>query len=215
MEEDSLELLGNNLKAHIADNDLANKISTGIDVFGVIVDLAIQLPVIDTFKKLSDSFNNYNALRLHKKLTKFLFGISDIPPLDRQRFMEELDSLHELKEKSGEVLIDIIVRTNHLGKIDFIINLFKAQVAGKIDISEFIRLSVVLEKVSVSDLYQLKNYDLNTQSSKPGIYEGSLTDALYSAGLVDISVIGGNTGTLFNLNNLGRQMLLHALSESQ
>lgn len=215
MEEDSLELLGNNLKAHIADNDLANKISTGIDVLGVIVDLAIQLPVIDTFNKLRDSFNNYNALRLHKKLTRFLLGISEISPLDRQRFIEELESLHELKENSGEVLIDIIARTNHLGKIDLIINLFKAKVACDIDILEFLRLSAVLENVSVSDLHRLKKYDLNTQSSEPGIYEGGLTDALYSAGLVNISVIGGDTGTLFNLNNLGKQMLLHGLNASQ
>ncbi|MDB5157972.1 MAG: hypothetical protein JWR50_2679 [Mucilaginibacter sp.] len=214
MEEDSLELLGNNLKAHIADNDLANKISTGIDVLGVIVDLATQLPVIDTFKKLSDSFNNYNALRLHKKLTKFLFGISDIPPLDRQRFMDELDSLHELKEKSGEVLIDIIVRTNHLGKIDLILNLFKAQVASEIDMREFLRLSMVLERVSIADLYQLKNYSSRALNGKPGLYEGGLTDALYSAGLVDVSVIGAG-GTQFSINNLGSQMLLHGLNENQ
>ncbi|MBB6128827.1 hypothetical protein [Mucilaginibacter lappiensis] len=212
MEDESLEILGNNLKAHITDDDLANKISTGIDVVGILVDLVTKLPVIDTFNKLRNSFNNYNALRLHKKLTRFLLGISDIQPLDRQRFMEDLDSLHELKEKSGEVLIDIIVRMNHLGKIDFLINLFKAKISSKIDIKEFLRLAMILEKVSIMDLHSLKNYDVETYSNTPGKYEGSLTDSLYSAGLLNISVIGGNDGTLFNLNKSGKQMLLHGFN---
>lgn len=213
MEDSLLQILTNRVEASIIDEDLKNKLSHGISFFELAIDLIVPVPVFDTANKIKDGLSNYNALRLHKKLMLFLNGISDIPLADREQFMKDLTDIPSIKDKGGETLMDIIDRINNLGKIDILINLFKARVSGNISMEDFLRMSMVLEKISIVDLQALDKYDLETYSNNPGIYEGSLTDALNSSGLLTPSVIGDG-GTLFNLNSLGKQILLHGVRKS-
>lgn len=212
MEDNQVNFLGEKLRESIVDKHLSKKIVAGLKLFGGIIDTVTQLPITNTLDILAESLSNYKSLRLQKKIYQFLFGISVIPQNDRLNFMEELEQQISLKETSGEVLIDLIDRVNSLGKIDVIINLFKAKVRGDIDISDFMRLSSVLDRVSVIDLSSLNKYKLKSNMLR-GKYDGSETDSLYSAGLLHVSVMGGNDGTLFALNNLGLQMLQFGLSE--
>lgn len=75
---------------------------------------------------------------------------------------------------------------------------------GRITIDEFIRLTIVLERIPYPDLFRIANYTVD-------YYESGVADMLYAAGILYQSVIDANSTSKYRLNSVGEQFLKFGL----
>lgn len=82
----------------------------------------------------------------------------------------------------------------------------KNRIYGKISMEDFIRATFALERIPFSDIVKLSHYlDDN--------YEFGTTDILNAAGVLGISIIGGNGPTKYRLNSVGAILLEYGLEQ--
>ena len=76
------------------------------------------------YKKITEAF-------FTKKLLKFLFELKDIPQIEREKFISELESQNET-DKAGEKLLITLNRLNDVDKATIIGKLLKKTILGKL-----------------------------------------------------------------------------------
>ena len=105
---------------------------------------------------------NYKTAEFFRKLTKYIFEISDTTVVERSKFSKEIeDTAHDY---SGYVLLGMVDRLDNINKQTILANLTKARINSIISIEDYFRLSAILERVPYVDLeflplYQEPHYD--------------------------------------------------------
>lgn len=163
----------------------------GIPIFGFL----------NSIRKIGDSIQDY---RLARKLYNFVYYTSDISSAQRAEFMVEYQAINQ--ENAYESLFAMIDRIDNVNKIAILSNLMRHKIWGRITIDEFIRLTIVLERIPYPDLFRITNYTVD-------YYESGVADMLYAAGVLYQSVIDANSTSKYRLNSVGEQFLKFGLCE--
>lgn len=146
---------------------------------------------------------------LFNKLHSFYLNTRDMETKQHQKIIAKLQSNKDFRRNTAELLLELIDKTITDANIDLLCNLYKNTAEDKMTETDFIRLSLVLQRCSYSDLSTLHEYHETTQ----GIYNAWSTDALHAAGLLAIAVIGGGQ-TKYRINNLGIDLLKYGFNMS-
>ncbi len=123
---------------------------------GMIKDETLQkVPIIKYF------YTGYNvtlSIRegfLLKKISRFLFSISEIPQKEKEEFISKLEIDPKYQSKVVEKTLIMLDKIDELGKADVYAKLFKSLVAEKIDIDTYARFLHVVQQAYLEDLFAL------------------------------------------------------------
>lgn len=160
------------------------------------------IPILGILNGIYKVGKNVQTLRLCKKVAKFLYDANSISQSDKERFIKEYTEIN--KEKGTELLLNVIDKIDNINKIERLANLMKAKVNGEISIENFVRLSLVIEKLPYVDFCNLEKY-------KQDYSEVGTDDILLSAGVIYNSVIDANDGDKYKLNYIGKLLLRYGI----
>ncbi len=175
------------------------------DVVALVGDYLLDMPIISELNSWYKLTKNFQLHRLEKKMCKFILNIEDTNSAEREKFITEYTDKN--KEDGCEALLNVLDRLDNVNKVDVLANLIKAKIRGCISIENFIRLTIILDRIPYSDLGDLSKY---TESC----YEDGSTDVLLSAGVLTRAFLdanGSNQDCLnldkYRLNFLGKILL--------
>lgn len=128
------------------------------------------------YQKVSESF-------FMKKLLRFLFELKEIPLLEREKFIAELETNNETN-KAGEKLLITLNRLNDIDKAEIIGRLFKQTILSKINFNDFNRLTHIIDNAYIDDLKLLKdniylqhlNNDIKSNLHQVGLLNQNISD---------------------------------------
>lgn len=147
--------LSKSIKTTLTDTDLQNVSADLAETFmdSVIRDgLLKDIPIIGTIVGLGKTTLNIKDRLFIKKLIHFLNEIKDIPIEKRKEMISKIDESEDFGIKIGEKLLYIVDKCDDHEKAKLIAKLFAAFLNEKIDYSDFLRASVVIERSMVDDL---------------------------------------------------------------
>lgn len=170
----------------------------------VIIDGGVLdgVPVIGLLKGVYKTTKNFQIQRLIKKVHKFILVTQDTTLDERTKFIQEYAEKN--KEEGCEALLAVIDRLDNVNKVNILVNIMKARINKDINISDFIRLCAIIDRIPFSDFSELVKY-------VEDYYEEGSTDVLLSAGVLFNTVIDGNEGNKYRLNSLGKILLKYGL----
>ena len=181
-------------------NELLNDISdTAFDAL-IDSDAINGIPVLgflNSVRKINNSIQDY---MLAKKMYKFLYNTSNLSIAEKAGFVVDLEEVSH--ERAFETLFLLIDRIDNVNKIGILTNLIRSRVWGHISIEDFVRLTIVLERIPYPDLKYIKNYLENCD--EPGV-----TEMLNAAGILYASVVGNDSQ--YKLNSIGEKFLKYGL----
>ena len=173
----------------------------GVPVFGALL----------SFRKAGLAIRD--AL-FERKVAKFLSGFADADPDERSKFVEKLRAEGKL-EKFGETVLLLLDRLDDMTKPEMGGLVMAAAAAGKIELSEALRVSRIIDRAFIDDLRFLP-------SMTDGVVhrDETVPNALFSAGLLDnVGLDAGGYdqeekpgGTLYARNKLAKIIIEHALN---
>ena len=155
------------------------------------------LGFMNSVRKINNSIQEY---RIAKKLFYFLYNTKDLSTEEKTGFIYDLENVNQ--ENAYESLYSLIDRIDNANKIHILANLIKSRVWKEISIEDFVRLTIVLERIPYPDLNNIKKYTENC--NEPGV-----TDMLNAAGILYESVV--DQDSLYRLNSIGEKFLKHGL----
>lgn len=139
-----------------AINDLSPELlETGLD-FLIKSEALKDIPIFGIGFKTFSLYQNITESFFTKKLLKFLYELKDIPQIDREKFINELELKNETN-KAGEKLLITLNRLSDVEKAEIIGRLLKNTILGKIEFSVFSRLSHIVDNAYFEDLNLLKD----------------------------------------------------------
>jgi hypothetical protein len=144
IETSDLSSLGKDLAEVGLDSVLKDGLLRDIPVFGSIVGIW----------KLGRAINDELFLR---KLLAFLADLANIPPAKRAEMLAQLDSDDAL-ESTGERLLALLDRLDSARKAALLGKGFRLLAEGAISPDEFWRVSLVLDRLPMSDVHALKTW---------------------------------------------------------
>lgn len=173
---------------------------------GVLKDI----PVIGTLTKLYSVGATIKGKIFEKKIIKFLVELENISIEKRKDFVSEISSDNQKSQEIGEHLIIILERIDDIDKPTLIAKLFANYIEEKITYEMFQRLSSIIDKAFLPDLFKLKLY-INSQPP----YTSWITTSLENLGLVELTVIDGGQyganetsgGNVYEISDLGKLLL--------
>jgi hypothetical protein len=132
------------------------------DVLDIGLDLLTKSEVLNDIPVFGIAFKGFSLYQnvteafFIKKLLKFLYELKDIPLLERERFVTEIE-INKETNKAGEKLLVTLNRLNDIEKAEIIGRLFKKTILGKIEFSTFNRLTHIIDNAYINDIKLLKN----------------------------------------------------------
>jgi hypothetical protein len=136
-------------------NELAKDISE-VSLDRIIEDPTFrEVPLIGTLLNVYKVAVGIRGAFIVKKVAKFLFRLREISVEDRREFLNKLQKDEKYKGQVVEKLLLILDRLDEEDKAEVLGNLFKAAIEGKISVDEFLRLSVIVDKIYLKDLKAL------------------------------------------------------------
>lgn len=147
-----------------------SEILKDIPVFG------IAFKSYNLYQKVTESF-------FIKKLLRFLFELKEIPLLEREKFVAELEANNDTN-KAGEKLLITLNRLNDIDKSEIIGRLFKQTILNKINFNDFNRLTHIIDNAYIDDLKLLKdniylqhlNDDIKSNLHQVGLLNQNISD---------------------------------------
>ena len=109
-----------------------------------------DIPLVSTVLGLYRTTQNYKKLRFVKKLHKVLFQLDEVPVEERNNFVKKLGIVE--KEDLLRRILYLIDQLDEVEKAEIVGKLLKSYLQGKIDRQDFLRLSVVVNKIYLDDL---------------------------------------------------------------
>jgi hypothetical protein len=178
-----------------------------------------EIPIVGTIYKISKAAWGIKDAIFAKAVYKFLFELKDIPLEKRKAFIEKISSNPEYDTKVGEKIIVILDKLDDLDKATIIGRLLKYTIEEKIEYSDFLRMSSIIQRAFLPDLMFLKVHR-HVDSYSPEIREHILTLGLVRMAVIDdyafkkikdMSVLGGGSTDTpfkiqFELNRVGEKM---------
>lgn len=130
--------------------------------------------------------------------------VEEISLEDRNSFLDELEKTNQ--QEAADTILSLLDRYDNIHKVDIMINLIKAKIKGDITMPDFLRLSMLLERIPYVDLTYLSQFESDN-------YIIGTTEILLSAGVINETLINQgeystdgqiiNGGNKYRLNSLG------------
>lgn len=143
-----------------------------------------EIPVFGSIVKVAKLGANLSDFLLYKKVYKFLFQIKEIPLDQRKKFYSDIITSNEYNKNIGEALLFILDKLDDIQKPEIIGKLFAATLIGKLSYKDFLRLSYIIGRIFIPDIYELRN--LRTGMS----VENESKSNLYNLGLMSRNTFG-------------------------
>ena len=192
--------------------------SVGRDLGEVALDTVLKegvlrdIPVFNTIVALYQAGVEIHHHLFVRKIINFLRELSSIPLEKRRKFVEEIEQNPRQKRELGETLLLLIDRADSLQKPSILGELLRNHILGNISYEDVTRLSYIVDRVYISDLSYLLQFE-------PGVQRNSnIAASLQSVGLLSFSGIDGGTfddedsgGVIYALNEYGKILLKYGL----
>lgn len=149
------------------------------------------------------SIRDFRQQNFFRKFLRFVYEIKDTSEKDRKEFIDDVEKATD--DSSGNIIADMIDRTDNINKIVILSNLVKAKIAKQISIEDFFRLSLVVEKIPYTDFKYLKKFETQNYLG------GGITEELNSAGVLFPTLIDANRGNKYVLTDLGSRLVFYGL----
>ena len=173
-------------------------------LIGAINCLPIVGGVIASYLQIAkNNRETYLELDFYRKLLALIYEIQDLQPKDIKCFMDDVEK--NANDFSGNVITNLVNRTDNINKARVLANLIKSRVKGDISIHDFFRLSSVLERIPYVDLNRLDQY------KKPYYDDSGDTELLYATGALKLNTIDADNENLYILSELGRKLLVFGM----
>ena len=144
---------GRDLVRTVAKNDLGNAVFAIAEVAldrnlaeGVIRDV----PFVGTLANLVRAGQSISEELFIRKLVRFLDGLKDVPPAERQRLLAKYPDASEEQRSLGEKLLLALERLDDTAKPALLARFFAAYIREEIDYTTFTRLADALEKFNLA-----------------------------------------------------------------
>lgn len=202
---------GRDLVRTVAKNDLGNAVFGVAEVAldqnlaeGVIRDI----PFVGTLANLVRARQSISEELFIRKLVRFLDGLKDVPPEERQRLLEKYPDASEEQRALGEKLLLALERLDDTAKPTLLARFFAAYIREEIDYTTFTRLAGALEKFNLALFPSLRWFYTREEPHVETPEE--ITHELSLAGLVLVQLsgsgtIGGSAG--YRHSSLGKVFL--------
>lgn len=157
-----VEQITESLEETLLESELT---SVGTEVSEIAIDLVIDdgvlkdVPIISTLVGLGKTAASVREYLFLKKIIAFITKISTVSKSDRQKMVKRINESDDFKVKVGEKLLYLIDKTEDHETAGIIGLLFAAFVENKMDYSDFLRCSVVVNSVFVEDLKSFVSSD--------------------------------------------------------
>lgn len=132
------------------ENDTVRDIADCIKQLGS--DVADAVGVIRTMRKIA----SIPSKLFLNKFVRYCEGLTDIPLEERQRYLTQLG--REKFNQEGAFTLNVIQKIEEKEKIPFLLKLLEAQIHGIIDLTEYRRLMILVDRTLYSDLLYLKDH---------------------------------------------------------
>lgn len=173
-------------------------------LIGAINCLPIVGGVIASYLQIAkNNRETYLELDFYRKLLALIYEIQDLQPKDIKCFMDDVEK--NANDFSGNVITNLVNRTDNINKARVLANLIKSRVKGDIYIHDFFRLSSVLERIPYVDLNRLDQY------KKPYYDDSGDTELLYATGALKLNTVDADNENLYILSELGRKLLVFGM----
>jgi len=138
----------------LKNDDLTNLTKDGleltIDSF-IDDDIIKQIPFVKSIAAIVSTAKSINNYLFVKKIIAFLKGISDIPQKKRQAMISKIDGSQKYRQKVGEFLLFQINHCDDNLKAEYLSQAFRAVINEELSYDDFIRVSNVLNRLSIID----------------------------------------------------------------
>lgn len=177
-----------------------------------IIDSLSSAPFLGTIIKLGKVGLQYNNYLFIKKLGTFLSAASNISDMELEDFFTHL-TLNK-KELIADFLVNTMSNLDQSEKAKIIGYVYKHRIKKEYDDEMMIRLSAIVNKSFLSDLYELKKYRTSQTTNN------YIADNLFSIGLLaDCGIDGGTAdtnsgGKIYILNKVG-EILFNVLNSEE
>jgi hypothetical protein len=115
-------------------------------------NLLKEIPIIGTLFNITNGFLQIRDQLFLKKIEAFLTVSKKIKVSDRKKMIEEVDNSKKHRLKVGEKLLYILDKCEDWQMAEIISLIFNEFLKGKITYEEFIKISKLLDKLTVYDL---------------------------------------------------------------
>lgn len=163
-----------------------------------------MIPLVGGYAaQMAQSVMEFQQADFFRKFVVLLYGIQDLSTQEREKFGEEIEVA--AKDNSGSILAGMISRIDNINKSLVLANLIKAKVDGKIDIDDFFRLSLAVERIPYTDFKYLKEFvSVNYLS-------GGVTELFFASGVLNLVFIDSKSNN-YVLSSLGQKLVKYGLS---
>ena len=151
----SINNISNSFERTIKDTDLQNT-ATGLGeliIDGVLKDGVLKdIPIIGTIVGLGKTASNVKDNLFLRKIIYFLSEIKKVNVTERNKMISKIEDSKKYRVKVGEKLLYIIDKCNDHINSEYIAKMFNAFVSEKISYNEFLRSSIIIQSILISDL---------------------------------------------------------------
>lgn len=156
---------------------------------GIVKEIPIFSTLISLYKIRSSLRDRHNF----KKIAIFLNQLKDIPQAERQDFLGKLNEKDKYRESIFEKVLLMLERLDESQKAEFVGNLFRLYIMEVIDKNKFLRLSGIVERANLYDLFALhymhSMFDKDWDGEKPYHFHQASHSSLLSFGLMDQKIV--------------------------
>lgn len=171
--------LSTSLEETLKDSDLQNVTADLAEAFTDTLlndGLLRDIPIIGTIIGLTKASISLNERLLIKKLIYFIAELKDIDVEKRRKLISTIENSETQKIRVGEKLLYIIDKCEDHLTAKYVAVLFSSFLKEEISYTEFLRCSVIVQKLIIQDLELFivtKTSDIETSIS---IYDKGLSD---------------------------------------
>jgi hypothetical protein len=149
----------------------------GVDSILQNITFLKDVPVLGVIVKLFSTTLSIRDYIFMSKICSFLKPMNQIDPREREEMFWKLQFNEEYNGKVGNKLLLILEKVDDIQKAKLIGVLFKKTLCGKIDYETFLRLAAIIDKIFLSDLKRLPEYETPIGNQE-------ISASLYGLGLV-------------------------------
>lgn len=179
-----MKKLVDSFEVTLKNSDLQN-VTSGLAevVLDAIIDegIARDIPIIGTLFGIGNAVGTVKDQLFLKKIITFLSELSSIDISQRRKMVSNIETNEKYKTKVGEKLLFILDRCDDYEKAQLVAKLFAAFINEEIEYGDFLRCSVIVERVFLGDLHDFVHSDWN-------YIEIDNAPHLLNTGLVDLSI---------------------------
>jgi len=201
----------------------SNELSSGMRNLGeVALDTILQEGILRDIPVLNTIVSFYKAgVEIHHqlfltKIINFLKELSNTPLEKREKFVEEIKRNPTQEREFEKTLLLLIDRADSLQKPSILGKLLKHHILGNISYEDATRLSYMVDRVYISDLSYLLNFNSGVQRNQ------IIAASLQSIGLLSFAGIDGGTlgeetssgGVSYELNEYASMLLRYGLEDT-